>query len=734
MSLSMLVGGGAECGPSNPLQNLTKRFDQDRGVQQDIAGPSRSRGPLSGEVHFRSQNATVPELQQEAARFFGGPAPTTHVVQSSMPMTMPAQPFDVAGLRDALPVAPVSASAAPAQRIQTGPGAGAAWAADFLVATSHRQTPTQLLGQGQAHAQQGQGYAPSIPTSRMEGQHGVQNPTVSVGSLSGGAFPWSSVYAGYGVSPMVGRTSAMAVPMHVVQSDQISWEKEFQSQESLLHASVPVHCEALPEQEQQQSQLNEKGAVPTDEMARLAAQVIDSVKDEQNSKFRDSEFMNLMRQLRDGEVVVDGDNFVPKEEAISTAGIDVKGKGPAVVHDGAVPFTSSRSQVPPSYQGSAELNAAYMQQARDPHEAYFRQENADFTEYWNAHYTGPAAPKASAIEGKDSWDEMQRDWDAFEATATGIKPVQDYQFQTSNPYLVGDSSTTRHHVLHMSRSQVVYENVLELEAAVQRDPTNATAWYELGVKQQENEREAKAIQALERALDLDPTHLPSWLALSVSYTNDNHRQGAYDAVREWVLRNPKYEAFVSGTKLATDRRGDFAGLIDVLIQMARGADQHGGVDADVQIALAVLLNTTEEYTKAVDCFLTALAVRPDDWLLYNRVGATMANNGEAANAIQYYFRALELNPTYIRARFNLGISCINLRRYEEAASHILDALVLQDSDGVQDGTGMNEARGVTSSTLWDSLKTTCLHLQRADLSAMCDRRDLNAFREAFQVL
>ncbi|KAH0827397.1 hypothetical protein J3R83DRAFT_4052 [Lanmaoa asiatica] len=142
--------------------------------------------------------------------------------------------------------------------------------------------------------------------------------------------------------------------------------------------------------------------------------------------------------------------------------------------------------------------------------------------------------------------------------------------------------------------------------------------------------------------------------------------------------------------------------------MARGADQQeGGVDADVQVALAVLLNSTEEYAKAVDCFLTALAVRPDDWLLYNRVGATMANNGQAADALEYYFRALDLNPAYIRARFNLGISCINLRRYEEAASHILDALVLQDSDGVDDGTGMNDARG------------------RAELASMCDRRDLD---------
>lgn len=55
----------------------------------------------------------------------------------------------------------------------------------------------------------------------------------------------------------------------------------------------------------------------------------------------------------------------------------------------------------------------------------------------------------------------------------------------------------------------------------------------------------------------------------------------------------------------------------------------------------------------------------------------MANSGQAGEAVEYYHRALEFNPGYIRARsitififlaiplipdrFNLGISYINLR-------------------------------------------------------------------------
>lgn len=130
--------------------------------------------------------------------------------------------------------------------------------------------------------------------------------------------------------------------------------------------------------------------------------------------------------------------------------------------------------------------------------------------------------------------------------------------------------------------------------------TNARAWYELGVKQQENEREHKALQALKRAVELDPTHLPSWLALAISYTNDNNRQGTYDAVEEWVKRNERYKNVPYDAAAATHlTMGEkYSRLVDQLIAMAR-SDSSGEIDADTQIALAVLLNTNEVRN---DCF------------------------------------------------------------------------------------------------------------------------------------
>jgi peroxin-5 len=164
---------------------------------------------------------------------------------------------------------------------------------------------------------------------------------------------------------------------------------------------------------------------------------------------------------------------------------------------------------------------------------------------------------------------------------------------------------------------------------VQQNMNDASAWFELGVKQQENEREGKALQALQRAVELDASHLPSWLALAISHTNEGNRSGTYDAIRQWVNRNERYQSVSaqypenpSGSM--TER---YTQLINCLINMAR-SDTSGAIDADIQIALAVLLNSDEvyerlllyllysdhvpqDYEKAQDCFRTALAVRPE---------------------------------------------------------------------------------------------------------------------------
>ncbi|CAE6430679.1 unnamed protein product [Rhizoctonia solani] len=671
MALPMLMNGGADCGPSNALQGFAKQFDQDRGAAHDRL--DTRPGQSSSTFRTRPVGAAANPLEQDAMRFFG---PST---SSVAPVS-----FDVTALRGALPVVGTP-QVAPAP-------AASGWAADFARASGS-------VGAGgewalQMQAQGGMQSGPMSPPTQMQRMDGVQR---------------SMAY-----TPMMNMSSfnhvwpAPAVPMQSTQQP----ESQIVFPDIEPQTTVePTHVEPKP---------HTSSAEERSELAETARQLLNALQHETRPKFQNSQFMGLMRQLRDGEVVVQDGEMVPASEARPAEPALDKGKGKAVEGGG----TWSTEYSTPSLQRrkSVHFEPSSDQAQRTEEDDAF--DNADvFYDIYNREHQAASL----ADPQKDEWAQLQADWDSFEATASGIKPVQPrtYQFQKNNPYL----GETRTHAMHRHGAGL-QQSVLEHEAIVQRDPTNAQAWLALGVKQQENEREQHAIDALREAVLQDPSCMSAYLALAVSYANEGDRVSVHRAIGDWMTGRGAKVRKVGGL----GELGVMEGVASVeeihheyvsgLLNMARQSSNEE-IDADIQIALGVLLNTMEDYSKAQDCFRTALAVRPDDWLLFNRVGATLANSGNPEEAVPFYYKALELNPGYIRARYNLGISCINLRRYEEAAQHLVDALVLQESEGV------NSERGVTSDSLWDTLRSTCLNLQRVDLAVVCETRDLQRFITRF---
>ena len=98
-----------------------------------------------------------------------------------------------------------------------------------------------------------------------------------------------------------------------------------------------------------------------------------------------------------------------------------------------------------------------------------------------------------------------------------------------------------------------------------------------------------------------------------------------------------------------------------------------------------------------------------DFLLWNRLGATLANGGLPEEAISAYRRALDLRPTFTRAIYNLGVSCLNIGCYHEAAEHLLAAIEGQQSRevaGKREGDLGPDEDG--SANLWHTLRRSFL--------------------------
>lgn len=137
-------------------------------------------------------------------------------------------------------------------------------------------------------------------------------------------------------------------------------------------------------------------------------------------------------------------------------------------------------------------------------------------------------------------------------------------------------------------------------------------------------------------------------------------------------------------------------------------------DANVQIGLGLLFYSIQDYEKTIDCFRAAVSLRPDDYLLWNRLGATLSNSGNSRRdcaltaldeaAIEAYDKALQLKPNFVRGRYNLGVSCMNIGCFKEAAEHFLSALSMH----AEPFGGDNSSQVNISRTLWDTLNRTFL--------------------------
>ncbi|KAM8888713.1 PEX5-related protein isoform 5-T5 [Synchiropus picturatus] len=269
------------------------------------------------------------------------------------------------------------------------------------------------------------------------------------------------------------------------------------------------------------------------------------------------------------------------------------------------------------------------------------------------------------------------------------------------------------------------------------------AWQVLGTTQAENENEQAAIVSLQRCLELHPNNLPALMALAVSLTNTGMRYDACEALLRWLRHNPKYKQLLKGkTHLngspSSQRRLSHAPntgrhestLLPEVKELFLEAVQLNSesIDPDLQTGLGVLYNLSSEFNKAVEAFNTALSVRPEDYLLWNRLGATLANGDRSEEAVEAYTRALELQPGFIRSRYNLGISCINLGAHREAASNFLTALSLQ-----RKSQSRQQSHQVMSGNIWAALRIALSMMDQPELFQAANIGDLDLLMRAFNL-
>ncbi|KAJ8325642.1 hypothetical protein O5D80_005845 [Batrachochytrium dendrobatidis] len=574
--------------------------------------------------------------------------------------------------------------------------------------------------------------------------------------------------------------------------ESLAWEQEFTN---------PSNTNSAWEQEFASQQNDDQGSeivveteTSSEAVAKTAGLLLDIVSKSTNPKFKQSKFVNFIQKLHQQEIAIEGSKVVDVVEPICT-------KGPKEWADDFLLLHGEKSTTPqsaaweeefylgvPNFQGAAKLKnelftnsnlandiqdksnnwadefATDTNQTRQhismADESTELMDNIDWAGQFNQHLQhhiqdGDNQDIMWDQHLNSAWSQQQPD-STHDSTIladtllTPTSPFETYRFTPNNPYL--QSSFSLLFLQSPDQHQNLAESIMALEAAVQRDPTHANTWMHLGQRQQENENDDMAICALLNCTRLDPSNLAAHLALSVSYTNEGYATEAYNALNTWISLNPLYEQFAGvpwsnseggsdRAMAASDRHTAVTEKFLAAASTVPGAD----LDEDVQIGLGVLFNISAEYDKAVDCFRAALVKRPKDYMLWNKLGASLANSHQPKLAMEAYFAALNINPSYIRSRYNMAIACLQIGQYRESAEHLLGALSVQhvNMDHVKkyafdtDGNSVSDSQlkaslGPQSNTLWTTLRMLAdTYLNRHDLVSICDRRDLVAFRNEF---
>ncbi|KAJ3396344.1 hypothetical protein HDU92_003403 [Lobulomyces angularis] len=498
-----------------------------------------------------------------------------------------------------------------------------------------------------------------------------------------------------------------------------SWEKEFEKQQL---------AEAEDWADEYQQTFHIDSASDKDALHRTATHLHNIMQTSSNPKFQNSNFSLFLNKIKERQVEIEGNNIVDVDSATK------------ITNDEN--FTSEALELPQNLANKWAQNFNGTQvKSGEWEEDFLMEQHASSSSNWATEYheSGPEYDWNSrndniswvdefngiSLNAKDetlTWNEE------FQNSVTRKGPSNLYPFTKNNLFLNQSIDSLQ----QLSTKSHLSESILSLEALVQMEPNNAQCWYQLGMKQQENENDHLAVVSLLNALELNPKLLDAWIALAVSYANENSNEGVLESLTKWIENNDLYKNKGNLKNRQYGREGhEF--LTKKFLALAR--ERPLEVDADVQVALGILFNVSNEYQKAIDCFESALSKRPQDYLLWNKLGATLANSKNSVRSLDAYFNALSINPEFIRARYNLAISCISLQQYTEAAEHLLGGLQIQEqingADNIGKINGNEDISSLRSDGCWKLLKLIC-DVQRPELTEACNQRNLNFFRDHFE--
>ncbi|WWC85554.1 uncharacterized protein L201_000418 [Kwoniella dendrophila CBS 6074] len=690
--------GGDKGGSSNPLKQISQREGVDNSLFKDRFGSSA--GPSSSSSAFRPS----PQINQHQQ----GPS-------SSNALHATPHPFNLSHLSAAL----AQPGPGPAQQQQHVRNHSPGFDAQWEQARSNSHTPVQFRPpppsqarmispppsqlQQQQQQQQNSGWSNDFQSFNQQNKgkgRAVDQPIVNQSFQQPGYTPQYGGYGGMGMGMGMG-----------------GYQSNF----------TPMYQGMIPQQQQQQPQMMQQ-----------------PVSGQMNQKEMDDLFAKAEEDYKAAEQVQQpSESVVEESKAAEQSAQEPKGDFDAV-WESLKPEAERLNKL-------AEWEKDFSQFTNDQDDLFetlndslsksdVNQQNSEPQRYNG----GLAVP--DGLDDVNAFNAFQRD--------DGIPLTRGYEHATENIHDTSELAAlwaeANHIVLgggSLTQAGLMLESFIQRSTALDRQSLNVSAteaWSLLGRVHAMDEKEEQALRAFEqgrKALVEEGVAGREGIAgemltnLAISYVNESLDLAALTILHQYLsLVHPTYAGQAPSKQSASETNTSpwalHQSMAERFLNLAREQWQNNqSVDPDVQVGLGTLYYMMDNYEEARGCWTNALGEKPDDYLLWNRLGATLANGGNSEEAVDAYRRALELKPTFTRAVYNLGVACLNIGVYKESAEHLLAALSLHSNQSQADND--STLASSDSYSIWSTLRRALVALNMNQLAGNAEPgTDLGVFRQA----
>jgi tetratricopeptide (TPR) repeat protein len=229
--------------------------------------------------------------------------------------------------------------------------------------------------------------------------------------------------------------------------------------------------------------------------------------------------------------------------------------------------------------------------------------------------------------------------------------------------------------------------------ALSIEPRNYTAQYSMGHALGVQNRFEEALPYLQRALELKPKSTEALNNLGNTLKGLGRHTEAVDAYRQALALNPGYPEALFNLAESLHALGDPAAAstleqaLRLKPSLAGGAPPAQllagppgtGASAQTYLDLGVAAHRRKQLAEAMEYYRKAIALDPSSAAAYNNLGNALASQERWPEALAQLQKAIRADPRFATAHYNLGHVLSKMGRTQEAAAEWRHALEINPS-------------------------------------------------------